>query len=261
MKNQLRGKRIELISTTDPYTELKPGDRGNVDFVDDMGTIHVTWDIGSHSIKRVISWLQNRKRGFDYTYPKSARVAPSLRRLIYALEQIASNTNDEAPEARLQAIVELIGALPKVNKSKIDKELASLFYLASLLDSFNDVIDRYQDTAYPTCYPAGRQKPPFPDEYLTLSTIHRIKGSGFETVFYLGTDDFLYKRYQCFTGKNKLHEVLLMNVACSRAKRNLIILFNVDRDTWESTRTADGYPNPWIIIKKIPSKTYKIKYI
>ena len=47
MKNKLKGKRIELISTTDPYTELKPGDRGTVDFVDDMGTIHVTWDNGS----------------------------------------------------------------------------------------------------------------------------------------------------------------------------------------------------------------------
>ena len=47
MKDQLKGKRIELISTTDPYTELKPGDRGTVDFVDDMGTIHVNWDNGS----------------------------------------------------------------------------------------------------------------------------------------------------------------------------------------------------------------------
>jgi hypothetical protein len=47
MKKQLRGKRIELISTSDPYTELKPGDRGIIDFVDDMGTIHVTWDNGS----------------------------------------------------------------------------------------------------------------------------------------------------------------------------------------------------------------------
>ena len=44
MKDQLKGKRIELISTTDPYTDLKPGDRGTVDFVDDMGTIHVNWD-------------------------------------------------------------------------------------------------------------------------------------------------------------------------------------------------------------------------
>ena len=47
MRKQLRGKRIELISTSDPYTELKPGDLGIVDFVDDMGTIHVTWDNGS----------------------------------------------------------------------------------------------------------------------------------------------------------------------------------------------------------------------
>ena len=48
MKDQLKGKRIELISTTDPSTYLKPGDQGTVDFVDDMGTIHVSWDNGSH---------------------------------------------------------------------------------------------------------------------------------------------------------------------------------------------------------------------
>ena len=47
MKDQLKGKRIELISTTDPYTGIKPGDRGTVDFVDDLGTIHITWDNGS----------------------------------------------------------------------------------------------------------------------------------------------------------------------------------------------------------------------
>ncbi len=47
MKHQLKGRRIELISTSDPYTELKPGDLGTVDFVDNMGTIHVTWDNGS----------------------------------------------------------------------------------------------------------------------------------------------------------------------------------------------------------------------
>ena len=47
MKDKLKGKRIKLISTTDPYTELKPGDQGTVDFVDDMGTIHVIWDNGS----------------------------------------------------------------------------------------------------------------------------------------------------------------------------------------------------------------------
>ena len=47
MKNQLEGKRIEMVSTSDPYTNLKAGDLGTVEFVDDMGTIHVAWDNGS----------------------------------------------------------------------------------------------------------------------------------------------------------------------------------------------------------------------
>jgi len=47
MTSDLTGKRIELIFTTDKYTDLKPGDRGIVDFVDDIGTIHINWENGS----------------------------------------------------------------------------------------------------------------------------------------------------------------------------------------------------------------------
>ena len=47
ISNQLKGKRIELISTSAPYTNLRPDDLGTIDFVDDMWTIHVTWDNGS----------------------------------------------------------------------------------------------------------------------------------------------------------------------------------------------------------------------
>lgn len=42
------GTRIRLISTSDPYTALTPGDVGTVELVDDAGTIHVAWDSGSH---------------------------------------------------------------------------------------------------------------------------------------------------------------------------------------------------------------------
>ena len=42
------GTRVELISMDDPYNKkLKPGCRGTVRCVDDMGTIHVSWDCGS----------------------------------------------------------------------------------------------------------------------------------------------------------------------------------------------------------------------
>ena len=43
-----KGTRVELTRMRDPYcTDLVPGCRGTVRFVDDMGTIHVSWDIGS----------------------------------------------------------------------------------------------------------------------------------------------------------------------------------------------------------------------
>lgn len=42
------GCRVELTKMNDPYrTDLVPGCRGTVRCVDDTGTIHVRWDIGS----------------------------------------------------------------------------------------------------------------------------------------------------------------------------------------------------------------------
>ena len=41
------GTRVELIRMNDEYTRLKPGDKGTVRCVDDMGTIHISWDNGS----------------------------------------------------------------------------------------------------------------------------------------------------------------------------------------------------------------------
>jgi hypothetical protein len=44
----LVGKRVRLIACTDPYTKLKSGEEGTVDFVDDIGTVFVKWDNGSN---------------------------------------------------------------------------------------------------------------------------------------------------------------------------------------------------------------------
>lgn len=41
------GTRVELVCMNDPYSKLKPGDRGTVDFIDDTGTIFFCWDCGS----------------------------------------------------------------------------------------------------------------------------------------------------------------------------------------------------------------------
>lgn len=47
MRSSLIGKRIALVHTSDPYTRLRAGAEGTVDFVDDTGTVFVNWDDGS----------------------------------------------------------------------------------------------------------------------------------------------------------------------------------------------------------------------
>ncbi len=42
-----RGTKVELIRMDDPYSKLKPGDLGTVNFVDDTGTIFCSWEKGS----------------------------------------------------------------------------------------------------------------------------------------------------------------------------------------------------------------------
>lgn len=47
VRHYLTHKRVMLVSTTDPYTNLRRGDIGTVTLVDDYGTVHVKWDNGS----------------------------------------------------------------------------------------------------------------------------------------------------------------------------------------------------------------------
>ena len=44
-KNYPKGTRIELVFMND-FRSIKPGTKGTVNHVDDMGTIHVDWDNG-----------------------------------------------------------------------------------------------------------------------------------------------------------------------------------------------------------------------
>lgn len=42
-----KGTRVELVEMNDEYTKIEPGTKGTVDYVDDIGTIHMSWDTGS----------------------------------------------------------------------------------------------------------------------------------------------------------------------------------------------------------------------
>lgn len=48
MEINMKGDRVELIKLRDKYTTIPPGTKGTVDFIDGVGTVHVTWDNGSN---------------------------------------------------------------------------------------------------------------------------------------------------------------------------------------------------------------------
>jgi len=41
------GCRVELLSMSDPFTNIRKGTQGTVRKVDDIGSVHVNWDNGS----------------------------------------------------------------------------------------------------------------------------------------------------------------------------------------------------------------------
>ena len=45
-KQYPKGTRVKLLHMNDPYSKLQHGDLGQVISVDDIGTIHVSWDKG-----------------------------------------------------------------------------------------------------------------------------------------------------------------------------------------------------------------------
>ena len=42
-----KGTRIQCIHMNDPFNPIPSGTKGEVDYIDDLGTIHMLWDNGS----------------------------------------------------------------------------------------------------------------------------------------------------------------------------------------------------------------------
>jgi superfamily I DNA/RNA helicase len=145
--------------------------------------------------------------------------------------------------------------MPKVNNTIRSHQLATIIKLVHDSRSLFGVIDKYFDRSYPLYYP-GEDGPPYPDSYVTLSTIHQSKGSGFDTVFLLGTINLMFEKHGCFASPKKREEELLdMNVAVTRARHELHLLFPIDEQTWAHSKDD---PNPWTFIRKANGKLYDL---
>ena len=208
--------------------------------------------VGKRRADEIIKWLK-RKKSNDIVYPKEYKFTPHLKKLMEFVNSMKGRklSNTE----KLDRLFEYVYKLNKVNKSINEHIKPTLFKYADESKSLSDIIDKYNDRSYPIYYPV-EEKPPFSDDYVTLSTIHGIKGGEFHTVFYLGTNDELYKRHKSFKKKkSKEIELQVMNVAVTRARRKLYLLFPIDLKTWKKGKAVS---NPWRFLKKVDRRLLKI---
>jgi len=136
----------------------------------------------------IINWLKTKETN-DIVYPKEYKFTPHLKKLIKFVNSMKNRelSNTE----KLDRLFEYVYKLNKVNKSFNEHIKPTLFKYANESKSLSDIINKYNNRSYPLYYPV-EEKPPFSDYYVTLSTIHGIKGGEFHTVFYLGASDELY---------------------------------------------------------------------
>jgi len=199
--------------------------------------------VGKKRVDQIIEWLKAKKTK-ETVYPKPYKFTAHLQKLIEFVNALKNSTASNAD--RLSEIIEYARKLPKVNNSIKEHIRPTLLKLAHECNSRSDIINKYNDRSYPLCYPV-EDEPPYPDSYLTLSNIHLSKGDEFHTVFYLGTQDRLYEKYGLFKSKKKKEgELQLMNVAITRARRELHLLFPIDTETWRNNEEAS---NPWRFVR------------
>ena len=96
------GCRVELEDMeADPYVKLSPGDLGTVQFVDDAGQIHVSWDCG-HSLAMVF--------GVDH-----CKCVMREERLQEILQRIQAMPFESLEKMELYIREKLSGAFPKIS--------------------------------------------------------------------------------------------------------------------------------------------------
>ena len=96
------GCRVELEDMeADPYVKLSPGDLGTVQFVDDAGQIHVSWDCG-HSLAMVF--------GVDH-----CRCIMREERLQEILQRIQAMPFENLEKMERYVMEKLSGAFPKLS--------------------------------------------------------------------------------------------------------------------------------------------------
>ena len=143
------GSRVELIHMDDPYTDLKRGDQGTVDFIDDANVIHVKWDNGSGlgllddvDTYKVLSEGENEYRPFPKGEERNQQIGNRNAKLYQQAEDrmisedgedtIGDEEEEEDPyegkERRFRISIYADIHVPMTANLEHDREMACLLY-------------------------------------------------------------------------------------------------------------------------------------
>jgi len=212
--------------------------------------------VGEKNAEKIIEWLKETKLK-DTNYPKDLRFKKPLQKLLEFV-RIMKQSDLTNPD-KLNKIMDFVQYHLKINRSYNEHIQPTLLMLAHQVERLSDIIPKYENRSYPLYYPIIFE-PPYPKSYLTLSTVHGIKGKGFHTVFYLGTDDTFYAKHGCFETEETIEEELqLMNVAVTRAEKELHLLFPIDIEDWNNPNVANDIDNPWRFLKNLNENIYTLR--
>ena len=191
--------------------------------------------VGGQQAGKILTWLK-AKQPYEFQYPRQLAFTIPLRNLLFFIHNL--KTDGRCGEDKLLAMVDLIKTMPKINKSVRDYIVPTMVKIVHD-HGLRHLSERFLDTSYPLCFP-HTNKPLFPNNYLTLSTVNRMQDQEFEVVFHLGSTMETYKERGCFeTERAEKQELHLMNIAVSRARTHLHLFFPISTHEFEDELCLD----------------------
>lgn len=205
----------------------------------------------SHALK-IIPWLKE-KDPTDVAFPHTYKFVTHLEQLLLTIKQLREPKLSNIE--KLDIIFQYAKKLDSLGRS-IEHHIKPTLYKLASKGKLSDIIPKYIDQSYPLYYPV-EENFPYSDSYVTLSTVHGVKGSEFESVFYLGSDNFYYEKYGLFRNSEKReNELQVMNVAVTRPTKRLYLLFPISKKTWKNHTDTQ---NPYTFLNKVEKKHLRIR--
>ncbi len=116
------------------------------------------------------------------------------------IEQALSSGSDPDDANRLENVMELVNAVAQFEKDNQGADISDFMQSVSLVSDADGMDD---------------------ENYVSLATVHAVKGLEFDTVFIVGLEDGIFPTSRALSGGDIEEERRLMYVAITRAKRRL----------------------------------------